>query len=84
MAKYPKKDKENLNLILEIANAWKQKCLINDQSVFTPNSLWSLDSLNELRSFLVGKEILGDDRFYNKLRIPKFMNRCWRFSTNSS
>ena len=69
MAKYPKKDKENWNLILEIANAWKQKCLINDQSVFTPNSLWSLDSLNELRSFLVGKEILGDDRFYNKLRI---------------
>ena len=55
--------------ILEIANTWKQNCLIKDQSVFTPNSLWSLESLNELRSFLVGKEITGDDRFYNKLRI---------------
>lgn len=55
--------------ILEIANTWKQNCLIKDQSVFTTNSLWSLESLNELRSFLVGKEITGDDRFYNKFRI---------------
>jgi hypothetical protein len=36
---------EHVDEVLEAANSWKNRCLIEDRSVFAESALWSLANL---------------------------------------
>lgn len=61
-------DQKQTPQILRAADAWRQKCLLRDGSVFTDRSLWTKQNISELRKLFVDNPILGGDQsFYKKL-----------------
>ena len=55
--------------LLNAADNWKRNCLLRDGSIFTDQSLWTLENLQQLHSLFVDNPILGKQKFYDKLRM---------------
>jgi 5-methylcytosine-specific restriction enzyme B len=56
--------------VLKAAEDWKKNCLLQDGSVFFPNTeLWTLQNLQELDTHFVEAPIFGKQRFIEKLEI---------------
>ena len=53
--------------VLAAADAWRQKCLLQDKSVFSELNLWTKENITELKTRFVDNPILGDKPFYDKL-----------------
>ena len=54
--------------VLEGAEAWRDRCLLADGSLFSDRSLWSQQNVAELHQRFVDNPIEGSDqRFYDKL-----------------
>jgi hypothetical protein len=54
--------------ILKAADAWRQKCLLHDGSIFSDQNLWTKQNIGDLRKLFVDNPILGADKsFYDKL-----------------
>lgn len=54
--------------IIESAAVWKERCLLDDGSMFTPdNPLWTLPNLDELNEHYVENPKLGKEQFLDKL-----------------
>jgi len=60
-------DKDSLPLI-DAANAWVRRCLINDGSVLGDEQLWTLENLNALDRYFVQNLDAGSGGFYEKLK----------------
>src|SRR5216684_1622749 len=54
--------------LLDAAEAWKQRCLLREQSILTNSELWSLQNLQQLRTLFVDNPIAGKRSFYDKLQ----------------
>ncbi len=55
-------------LILDAADQWKQRCLLNGGSVFTDERLWTRECFEQLRTHFVERPDTGNDSFDDKLR----------------
>ncbi len=55
--------------LLNAADNWKRNCLLRDGSIFTDQSLWTLENLQHLHSLFVDNPILGKQKFYDKLHM---------------
>jgi 5-methylcytosine-specific restriction protein B len=55
--------------LLNAADNWKRNCLLRDGSIFTDQSLWTLENLQQLHSLFVDNPILGKQKFYDKLHM---------------
>jgi len=53
--------------VLKAADAWRQRCLLHNGSVFSDRTLWTKQNISELKTLFVDNPILGDRRFYDKL-----------------
>ena len=72
--------------ILEAAERWKQRCLLDGGSVFSGERLWSREHFEELRVHFVENPDSGSDPFYDKLRrqldpAPPEAKRLWAEAT---
>jgi hypothetical protein len=54
--------------VLAAANHWRERCLLENRSVFTDNALWTPDRFATLRKLFVENPILGEGRFFDKLQ----------------
>ena len=55
--------------VLRAADAWRERCVLADGSLFSEERLWTLDNINELSRRFVANPIEGTDRdFYEKLK----------------
>jgi hypothetical protein len=58
-----------IELILATTERWKNSCLIKDGSLFSANNLWTLENVNQFKSFFVDNLIEGNEEtFYQKLK----------------
>ena len=55
--------------ILLAAEHWKNVALLQNGSVFSSDSLWTLSNLEELHQHFVSRTIKGKDKFYDKLEV---------------
>ena len=74
--------KQQAAAILEAADRWKQRCLLDGGSLFTDERLWTRDHFEELRIHFVENADEGSDVFYEKLRrqldpAPPKAKRLW-------
>ena len=72
--------------VLEAAERWKQRCLLDGGSVFSGERLWSREHFEELRVHFVENPDSGSDPFYDKLRrqldpAPPEAKRLWAEAT---
>jgi len=59
-----------IDLIIATAEQWKNNCLINNQSLFSKNNLWTLENVNQFKNYFSDNLIEGNDEtFYQKLKI---------------
>lgn len=65
MARYCGED--NSEFILEAADQWKQRCLLEQGSVFSERKLWNLDNLAQLETYFVNQLDAGEGDFFEKL-----------------
>lgn len=73
---------ERAALILEAAEQWKQRCLIDGGSVFTDERLWTQEHFGQLHTHFVENPDTGTDLFEEKLRrqlepAPPEAKRLW-------
>ncbi len=73
---------ERAALILEAAEQWKQRCLIDGGSVFTDERLWTQDYFGQLHTHFVERPDKGAGSFEEKLRhqlepTPPEAKRLW-------
>ena len=54
--------------ILEAADRWKQRCLLDGGSLFTDERLWTREHFDQLRVHFVENPDAGSGSFYEKLR----------------
>ena len=59
-------DKDSIKII-EAVDTWKDRCLLNDGSVFSNENIWTLGSLSELHHFYTENLDEGKDTFLDKL-----------------
>ena len=52
--------------VLEAAEEWKRKCLLDGGSVFSEERLWTLENFRELSTHLVKNKDDGEGGFYDK------------------
>lgn len=56
--------------ILATSERWKKDCLIGDGSLFSKAQLWTIDNINQFKSYFVDNLIYGSDQtFYEKFEI---------------
>ena len=56
--------------IIATAERWKLSCLIRDGSLFSENDLWTLENVNQFKSYFVDNLIEGSGQtFYEKFEI---------------
>jgi 5-methylcytosine-specific restriction enzyme B len=56
--------------IISTAERWKLSCLIGDGSLFSETNLWTLENVNQFKSYFVDNLIEGNDQtFYEKFEI---------------
>jgi len=56
--------------IIEIAERWKQDCLVGDGSLFSKSSLWTKENINQFKHYFVDNLIYGNDQtFYEKFEL---------------
>lgn len=60
-------NEEHSHPIINAAQAWVRNCLVEDRSVFSPESLWTRENFNELDRHFVQRLDAGDGSFYEKL-----------------
>lgn len=66
MARYcAEHDSSNL---LSAIDVWKAKCFVDDGSLLSGESIWTLDALEELRSGFVDNPDISDSSYYEKLQ----------------
>jgi 5-methylcytosine-specific restriction enzyme B len=53
--------------VLDAAGRWKQQCLIEDGSLFSPERLWSAANADSLCDAFLGNPIVGSEKFIDKL-----------------
>ena len=73
---------ERAALILDAAEQWKHRCLLNGGSVFTDERLWTRECFEQLRTHFVERPDTGSDSFDEKLRrqlepAPPEAKRLW-------
>ena len=73
---------ERAALILDAAEQWKQRCLLDDGSVFTDERLWTRENFGQLHTHFVERPDTGTDSFEEKLRrqlepAPPEAKRLW-------
>lgn len=59
----------NNDNLLDAAVAWKKTCLVQDGSLFSDKSLWTLEHLEELDRCFTQNPIEGGDSFVHKLSL---------------
>ena len=69
-------------VILDAADRWKQRCLLDGRSLFTDERLWSAETFDQLRMHFIEKPDEGSDPFYEKLwrqldPAPPEAKRLW-------
>lgn len=55
--------------IFAAIESWKNRCLLDDGSLFTDESIWTLPNLEETRRHFIDNPQEGDQTFYEKLEI---------------
>ena len=73
---------ERAALILDAAEQWKQRCLLDGGSVFTDERLWTQEYFRQLHTHFVERPDKGTDSFEEKLRrqlepAPPEAKRLW-------
>lgn len=73
---------ERAALILDAAEQWKQRCLLDGGSVFTDERLWTREYFGQLHIHFVERPDTGTDSFEEKLRrqlepAPPEAKRLW-------
>ena len=68
--------------ILEAADTWKQRCLLDGGSLFSDERLWTRECFEQLRTHFVERPDTGNDSFDEKLRrqlepAPPEARRLW-------
>jgi len=58
----------NARPIIDAAQLWVKKCLIEDGSIFANKQLWTSKHLDELNRYFVQRPDAGDGSFYEKLQ----------------
>lgn len=59
----------HITAVLEAAGAWRERCFVNDGSLFSDAQLWTLENVQELKRRFISNPIEGTDRgFYGKLK----------------
>jgi 5-methylcytosine-specific restriction enzyme B len=58
----------NLEPVIAAAQTWIEKCLIGNHSVFSPEELWTLENVEEVRSAYVDDPEPGSEDFFKRLR----------------
>ena len=58
----------NLDPVINAAQEWIHDCLIFDNSLFIPGTLWTLENINEVRKAFVDHPDEGNDNFSTKLK----------------
>lgn len=54
--------------ILDAAEKWKQRCLLEGGSLFSDERLWTREYFGELQTYFVDRPDEGSDSFEEKLR----------------
>ena len=66
----PSPDYDHIGDVLDAADAWRDRCLVTDGSVFGEDVLWTIPNLRELRNRVQENPIYGtDSTFYEKLNM---------------
>jgi len=60
-------NRPNSRNVLDAAGRWKQQCLIEDGSLFSPERLWSAANADSLCDAFLGNPIVGSEKFIDKL-----------------
>ena len=60
-------NRPNSRDVLDAAGRWKQQCLIDDRSLFSPERLWSPANADTLCEAFLENPILGSEKFIDKL-----------------
>ena len=56
-----------MSQVLDAANAWKERCLLQDGSVFSDHMLWTRHNINELKTQFGDYRRSGNKSFYDTL-----------------
>ena len=66
----PSPDHDHIGDVLDAADAWRDRCLVTDGSMFGEDVLWTIPNLRELRNRVQENPIYGaDSTFYEKLNV---------------
>ena len=74
--------RQQATVILDAAERWKQRCLLDGGSLFTDERLWTRDRFEQLRVHVVEHANRGSDSFWKRLRrlldpAPPAAKRLW-------
>ena len=59
---------DHANAVLGASDAWRERCFVADGSLFSEESLWTLDKISDLKGRFLGNPIDDADRdFFDKL-----------------
>jgi hypothetical protein len=59
--------------VIEVAHRWINRSVINDKSLFTDETIWTLQNLSEVKSIFTDNPDEGQDNFSTKL-VNQFMS----------
>lgn len=59
----------DIDALLEAAQQWRDRCLLEDGSLFGDTSLWTAEHLDELNRAFIQNPIEGSDTFTDKLAL---------------
>ncbi len=68
---------QDATALLEAAEHWRENCLLNDGSILTGKSLWTLEFLREIEQYALNQADAGEGGFVEKLeanwtrRLPR-------------
>ena len=63
-------DHDHIGDVLDASDAWRDRCLLADGSVFGEDALWTIPNIRELQERVQENPILGtDSTFYDKLSV---------------
>jgi hypothetical protein len=54
--------------VFKAAEVWRERCLLQSQSLFSNSTLWTKSNFEELKKLFVDNPILGNRTFYDKLQ----------------
>ncbi len=71
----------DITKILELADRWREQCLLGDGSLFTDERLWTEENCKGLQKYYIGRmlgamEAEEDNKFMRKLRIQFSGEAC--------